>query len=143
MSRSPLLDTHVWLWWLLGDERLDRRQAASLDGMPPDERPFLCDISLWELAMLVELGRLQLDEPLHEFLRIAASPATVRLCRIDPACVVEMNALPASFHRDPADRLIVATARARRLRLATYDRLIVDSGLVDIWKPQAPDPASD
>lgn len=130
---APLLDTHIWLWWLFGDPRLSRRESEALDALPPENRPWLCDISIWELALLIERGRVELDGPMEQFLEIATSPATVRVLPINSSVVVEMNQLPDSFHRDPADRLIVATARGRQLAVATRDRLILDSGLVTAW----------
>ena len=83
--------------------------------------------------MLVQLGRLRLDDALEDWLRIAASPATVEVIPITPAVVAEMNRLPATFHPDPADRLIVATARAGRLPLATYDARIRRSRQTSLW----------
>lgn len=77
--------------------------------------------------------RLELDCPLAEFLQSAASPATVRVLPITADTVVAMNALPESFPRDPADRMIVATGRARGLEVATRDARILDSGLVTPW----------
>lgn len=133
MRTAPLLDTHIWLWWLLGDDRLGSEQVAALDALPMDNRPFLCDISLWEVALLVARGRLELECPLAEFLQSAASPATVRVLPITADTVVAMNALPESFHRDPADRLIVATARARGLEVASLDARVLGSGLVKSW----------
>lgn len=133
MKPAPLLDTHVWLWWLLGDERLGPEEIAILDALPTGNRPLLCDISLWEVALLVARDRLELDCPLAEFLQSAASPATVHVLPITADTVVAMNALPESFHRDPADRLIVATARAKGLEIATRDARILDSGLVTPW----------
>lgn len=130
---APLLDTHIWLWWLLGDPRLSSAEVELLDQLPADNRPRLCDISLWEVALLVDRGRLELDCSLKEFLKTAASPATVQVQSITTDIVVEMNALPESFHRDPADRLIVATARSQQLALASRDSLIADSGLINIW----------
>lgn len=131
---SPLLDTHVWIWWMLGDPRLDARDRDALDALAPDNRPLLCDISLWEFATLVDLGRVEIDVPVENWLAVAASPSTVRLQSITPAIVAEMNRLPSSFHRDPADRLIVATARALKRSLATHDRKIRKSRLVSLWK---------
>ncbi len=133
MSEAPLLDTHIWLWWLLGDPRLSPAESEFLDQLPAGNRPRLCDISLWEVALLLDRGRLELDCPLEVFLKAAASPATVQLQSITPDVVVEMNALPENVHRDPADRLIVASARSQQLLLASRDSLIVDSGLVNIW----------
>jgi PIN domain nuclease of toxin-antitoxin system len=133
MTKPPLLDTHVWIWWMLGDPRLPIRERKVLDDLPSDQRPGLCDISLWEVAMLVQLGRLQLDDGLDEWLRIAASSATVAVIPISPAVVTETNRLPTTFHQDPADRLIVATARARGLPLATHDARIRRSRQAPLW----------
>ncbi|MFM8378611.1 MAG: type II toxin-antitoxin system VapC family toxin [Planctomycetia bacterium] len=133
MTKPPLLDTHVWVWWILGDTRLSTRERMVLDDLPSGRRPCLCDISLWEVAMLVQLGRLRLDDALEDWLRIAASPATVEVIPITPSVVAEMNRLPTTFHQDPADRLIVATARAGRLPLATHDTRIRRSRQTLLW----------
>ena len=102
--------------------------------MPADQRPAACDISLWEVALLVQRGRLQLQVDLFDWLAVAASPATVQILSINPSVVMEMNRLPASFHQDPADRLIVATARVTGLPVATRDERIRRSRLVKLWK---------
>lgn len=131
---APVLDTHIWIWWMIGDPRLSRRERHALDSFDSSNRPFLCDISLWELATSVDLGRVEIDDPLEAWLAAAASPAAVRMQTITPALVAEMNRLPDSFHRDPADRLIVAAARVLKLPLATRDRRIRKSRLVSLWK---------
>ena len=135
MTTAPLLDTHIWLWWLLGDPRLSAEEARVLDELPPANRPALSVISLWELAMLVELGRVRLDLPLKEFLKKACSPETVKLIPLNTEVVLEMSTLPPAFHRDPADRLIVSSARVEERPLATHDRKILESDLVTIWCP--------
>lgn len=129
---SWLLDTHIWLWWMLGDPALKPSAREFLDALGPEDRPFLCDISLWETALLVERKRLVLDIEFNEFLEKATAPAAVRLVRITPEIVIEMNRLPTSFHRDPADRLIVATARSMGLPLATCDKLIRKTKLISL-----------
>src|SRR5438034_826479 len=101
-----LLDTHAWIWWVDQDRRLGAAAITALDRLPPDQRPFLSDISLWEVATLVELGRLELDVPLSEWLAAAAHPRSVRILPISPAIAAEIAALPETFHRDPADRVI-------------------------------------
>ena len=83
--------------------------------------------------MLVQLGRLRIDDSLEEWLRVAASPATVEVMPISSAVVTEMNRLPATFHQDLADRLIVATARAAGLPLATHDARIRRSRQASLW----------
>ena len=83
-----------------------------LDSLSGDQRPYLCDISLWEVAMLVERGRLELDLPLGEWLDAAAHPRSVQIVSITPRIAAAVASLPDSFHTDPTDRLIVATSRA-------------------------------
>lgn len=125
-----LLDTHILLWWLAEDRRLSKAQRRAL-GRAGDETPALVsDVSLWEIAMLHELKRIELDLPLREWLERAVAPPLVRLQRITPAVAAEVAALPASFHRDPADRLIVATARVVGATLMTSDDRLHAAGLV-------------
>jgi len=133
---APVLDTHFWIWWLLGDPRMGASAQRALDDLPSGERPFLSDISLWEVAMLVTGGRLALEDDLKRWLLVAASPLTVRLVRLSSEVVVTMNSLPSDFHRDPADRLIVSAAIALGKPLATQDEKIIDSGIVPIWSPE-------
>ena len=134
MIAAPVLDTHIWIWWMLGDPSLSQRERDALDALLPENRPVLSDISLWEFATLVDMGRVKIRESVEEWLKIAASPATIKIQPITPAIVAEMNRLPAGFHRDPADRLIVATARCLKLPLATRDRKIRSSRMVALWK---------
>ncbi len=135
MSR-PLLDTHAWIWWISGDSRLTLREREALDNLLPSERPVLAEISLWEVAMLVERDRLELDMDLERWLAVASAPATVELARLTPAVAAEVARLPEKFHRDPADRLIVATARVMKLRVLTRDKKISAARVVPLW--QAP-----
>lgn len=137
---APILDTHAWIWWIQADPRLDRKTVDALDALPHDDRPALCDISLWEVAMLVALGRLTLAEPLESWLDAAADPRTVRMLPITPAVAAEVARLPARLQRDPADRVIVATCRALGHPLVTRDRAITRARLVRRWSPEASSP---
>ncbi len=137
MSEAPLLDTHAWVWWVQGDARLGRHIVRRLDELPPDDRPAISDISLWEVATLASLGRLELSGTLEAWLAIAAHPRTVRVLAVTPRIAAEVARLPDSFHRDPADRLIVATSRVHGMRVLTKDVAIAKSGLVKLWSPGA------
>jgi PIN domain nuclease of toxin-antitoxin system len=117
------------------DPRLGRRYLEALDGLTEENRPTVSDISLWEVATLVERGRLRFSIPFEEWLQYAAHPRTVVVHPITPAIAREIALLPSSFHRDPADRVIVATGRALRMPVLTQDRLILRSRLVARWKP--------
>ena len=131
----PVLDTHAWIWWVSHDKRLGKPFAGALDDLPLDQRPWLCDISLWETATLLERGRISFNIPFEEWLEAAAHPRTVRIAPISAVIAAEVAALPKSFHRDPADRLIVATCRVLKLPLLSKDRLIMRAGLVAKWVP--------
>ena len=85
--------------------------------------------------MLAERGRLVLSVTLLEWLEAAAHPRSVEVVPVTPAIAAEVAALPATFHRDPADRLIVATCRALAAPLLTHDPMITRSRLVSRWKP--------
>lgn len=136
---APVLDTHTWIWWVDRDPRLPRRLVDQLDALPVGDRPWLADISLWEVAMLVERKRLTFDRPLVEWLEAAAHPRSVRLVPVSAAIASEVADLPPSFHRDPADRLIVATCRVLGAPLLTRDRLILRSRLVTQYRlPRTP-----
>lgn len=133
MSEAPLLDTHAWVWWVQGDARLGRHIVEKLDQLPADDRPAISDISLWEVATLASLGRIEFPGTLESWLAIAANPKTVRIFPITPVIAAEVARLPDSFHRDPADRLIVATSRVHGVPVLTKDSAISKSGLVRLW----------
>jgi PIN domain nuclease of toxin-antitoxin system len=100
------------------------------------DRPYVSDISLWEVAMLVSRGRLELTEPLADWLEIASHPRTVRVIPISPAIAAATTAIAATV-RDPADRIIVATSRSLRAPLLTHDRVILRSKTIERWAPPA------
>jgi PIN domain nuclease of toxin-antitoxin system len=132
---SVLLDTHVWLWWLLGSARLPGGERSALGRVAARGGVRLAAVSLWEAQMLHAKGRLALERPFAQWLRDAASASVVEVVPLDVEVVIAVGELPASFHGDPADRLIVATARARGLRLATHDRAIRRSRAAPLWSP--------
>lgn len=129
----PLLDTHIWLWWMFRSGDLAPTVLERLDRMAAGDRPLLSAISLWETAMLVERGRVTLDRDLGSWLRAAAAPECVDLVPITPDVAAESALLPATLHRDPADRLLIATARVMSCPVLTRDERILKSGLVKLW----------
>ena len=135
MGLSPvmglLLDTHVLLWWLDKHKRLSPNQRNLIQAADAKSPLLVSDISLWEVAMLHERGRINLHIPLREWLDKAAAAPLVQRYGISPAIAAEVAALPASFHRDPVDRILVATARVLGATLLTQDRRIIDAALVD------------
>ena len=125
-----LLDTGVLLRWFEGRQGLPPSHRRALRNAKTDEPLLVSDISLWEIATLSELGRIRLRLPLRDWLEQATAPPLVTRCAITPAIAAEVAALPSSFHRDPADRIIVATARVNGATLLTTDRPIIRAGVV-------------
>lgn len=132
---SVLLDTHVWIWWLTPQAELSKQAREALDRTAEQGEVFLSVISLWEAQMLNTKRRIRLPIPFPEWLRRAAAPDVLTVLPLDAEAVITLDSLSDRFHGDPADRLIVATARAHRLPLATYDKAIRRSRLVKLWKP--------
>lgn len=127
---TALLDTHVLIWWLNDPMRLSPRQREVVEAATAEAPLHVSDISLWEVAILQGLGRIRLALPLREWLDVAVAPPLVRRQGISPAIAAEVAALPDSFHRDPADRILVATARILGATLLTNDRRIAEASLI-------------
>jgi PIN domain nuclease of toxin-antitoxin system len=119
-----VLDTHAWIWWVDGDERLT---LAQRDAIAAEEGSLIgvSAISCWEVAKLVELGRVALSCSLEEWLDQALSYPGVQLITLTPEIAIESTRLPGDFHRDPADQIIVATARVYGCSLVTSDEKIL------------------
>jgi hypothetical protein len=118
-----LLDTHIWVWWVHRDEHLPERITSYLQR---HEQATLgvSAISCWEVAKLVERGRLRLPMPTGDWLHAALSYPGIRLLDLSPDISAESCSLPGDFHADPADQIIVATARHHRVGLITLDERI-------------------
>jgi PIN domain nuclease of toxin-antitoxin system len=127
---KALLDTHVLLFWLAGSPRLTEQQRGVIEGADADNALLLSDISMWEIATLHQLGRITLDRPLRDWLDAATAPPLVEMVGITPAIAAEVAALPSRVHRDPADRIIIATARVLGSTLLTLDRRIIEADVV-------------
>ncbi len=127
---KALLDTHILLWWLGTGTRLSAAQWNVIESAGPNEPLWVSEITLWEIATLHSLGRIELRLPLRDWLEKATAPPLVRRFGISPAVAAEVAVLPDSFHRDPADRIIVATARVLGATLLTKDQRIRRAKLV-------------
>ena len=118
-----VLDTHVWVWWVHGDPLL-----------PPDHKQIVQDhevaglgvsaISCWEVAKLVEYGRLTLPDSVEKWMMQALAYPGIRFLPVTPEIAIESTQLPQPFHKDPADQIIVATARVHNSPLVSCDTKI-------------------
>ena len=119
-----ILDTHIWLWWNQDSPQLTKFQKDVIENSR-SEGIGISSISLIEISRLVDRSRLVLPKPLGEWFSIALAEEGVLLIPITPEIAIEAYALPDEFHKDPADRIIVATARVYDCSLMTVDQNIV------------------
>ena len=128
-----LVDTHVVVWLAFDQKQISTRAKAAIDDARKNADGLaICDISLLELATLARKGRIRLDVSLESFLQEVESRFVI-LPISGRACVRAMG-LPANYPKDPADRMIGATALVEGLSLLTADRAIRRARTVQtIW----------
>ncbi len=128
-----LLDTHIWLWWLLGDGPLSPEERQALDKLAAQRSLAVSWVSVWETEMLERKQRITLQPNFSEWITMATHAEVCLLLPADIEVVLAQRRLPDAFHGDPADRLITATALLAGMELATADSRIIESGVVPIW----------
>lgn len=123
-----LIDTHVLVWAVQDDPRLGRKARTVINDSTRNSRILVSAITPWEIAMLSEKGRLVLGDDVSRWIdRVLALPG-IALATLEPQIAVGSVRLPGGFHADPADRIIVATARFHQIPLMTADQAILDYG---------------
>lgn len=120
-----LLDTHIWVWWI-DDNRELKKRHKELINENKDEGLGVSSISCWEVAKLVEYGRLELACTLEEWMDKALFHPEIQLIELTPKIAMESTKLPGNFHSDPADQIIVATSRIYNIPILTVDKPILD-----------------
>jgi PIN domain nuclease of toxin-antitoxin system len=121
-----LLDTHIWLWLVQGSSSLPAATRATISSAATVGNLRIAAITLWEVAMLSSRNRVELGKQAILWLDEALARSGVGVEPLSAQIAVESCELPGRFHRDPADRMIVATARVTNATLLTRDRRILD-----------------
>ena len=134
-SRPPrrgrlVLDTHVWIWAAEGmTERLDAKAVTAIEEAARTSTLAVSAISVWELAMLVKRGRLTLATAVSSWVEASLRPPGVRIIPVGAALALDSVQLPDfDHHKDPADRLIIATARKHGTLLSCDESLLAWAG---------------
>jgi PIN domain nuclease of toxin-antitoxin system len=128
-----LLDTHVWWWSLSEPENLSAVSRKAIEAAKADER-YIASISIWEFAMMVAKQRIELKISPEKWLSQAINNTGISILELTPAIATDSCNLPGQFHNDPADRIIVASARRNNLTLITKDKKILDySHVKSLW----------
>ena len=131
-----VLDTHVLLWWMSGDAKLSLKAKRAIAKHQAQDRSILISsISAWEIGMLVNRGRLTLNMDVDSWLSEVEKIPAVEFVPVDNSVGVKSTCLPGEFHKDPADRLIVALARHTSFPLITADeKILAYKHVKTIWQ---------
>jgi PIN domain nuclease of toxin-antitoxin system len=130
-----VLDTHSLLWWVNGSKCLSTSATEAIEQeLDSSGKDLVSAITPWEIAMLLQRGRLALGMDLDEWLDAVESIECVELVPIGAQVAMQAVRLPGEFHKDPADRFIVALARERNVPLVTADEKIQRyPHVISIW----------
>lgn len=121
-----LLDTHCWLWAQLGlIQRLSRAALQAIRSAESEGNLRISVISIWELAMLEKRGRIALPMNVRTWVEQALGKPGIAVAPLTPEIMIESVHLPGELHGDPADRMLVATARVLGATLATKDDRLI------------------
>ena len=130
-----VLDTHIWVWLMEGASELKPGLRRRIEACACEGELLVSAISAWEVGMLEAKGRITFDQECVSWVEDALSAPGIRLVPLVATIAVASTRLPGVFHGDPADRIIIATARAYACPLVTVDAAIstyAESGLVQI-----------
>ena len=128
-----LMDTHVWFWSVTEPENLSEAALDIIQRTETEGRT-VASVSIWEFAMMVARRRIEIKMNPEQWLDHAIHKTGLHVLELNPAIAVESCELPGAFHRDPADRIIVATARINGATLVTKDKKILNYPYVkSIW----------
>ena len=129
-----LLDTHTWIWWNMHPENLSQKVKQIIAGTDKYKEMLLSAISPWEFFKLLEKARLVISCDPEEWVKEALIMPKLRLVALTPSIAYKSTVLPQPFHNDPADQIIVATAREENAIILTKDERIHHySQVKSIW----------
>ena len=129
MNNLVLLDTHIWIWLLNGDNRLKSSPCLTMIEEAVKRSALkVSAISVWEVGMLEVKGRINFEIECMDWINKALNVPGISLVPLTPEIAILSSRLPGDFHGDPADRIIVATARKIGATLITNDNQIVIYG---------------
>lgn len=129
-----LLDTHVWLWLLHDPTKLSELAQTIIQTEEVRDGLLVSTISVWEVAVKSSVGKLDLCLPIDEWYQLAKTHSGVVIEPLNPIDAIASTQLPEDFHKDPADRILVAMARRYNIPLITCDTKILNYPYVEtIW----------
>jgi len=130
-----VLDTHVWVWWLSDPAKLPSKARKTVADAASDGAIYISSISAWEIAVLVAKGRLTFTMDFQDWIAKSEGLPCLHFVSVDNIVAIRSVRLPQPFHKDPADRIIVATAMTLGAPVVSSDRRILKyPHIKSIWK---------
>ena len=126
--RNLILDTHIFIWLLNGDTTIQPKIRKIIANALLEGSVYLSAISCWEIAMLEKRNRIVLTKPCLEWINDSLSRSGIQILELSPEISVESCQLPDFSHGDPADRIIIASARHINANLITRDQTMITYG---------------
>ncbi len=123
-----LLDTHIWLWAMLGDPKLGKPFQGAFERALEANSVLVSSMSIWEVGMLVEKKRIQIDMDTLDWVEQALDIPGMQLSPVTPKIAIQSTKLLDEVHGDPIDRLLIATAFEENAVLVTRDQKILKYG---------------
>ena len=120
-----MLDTHTWIWWNMNPHQLSDRVKEIIGNTNKYDEMLLSAISPWEFGKLLEKQRIGISCNPEDWINIALDMPKLRLVPLSPLLSYRSTVLPQPFHNDPADQIIVATAREENATILTKDEKIL------------------
>lgn len=133
-----LLDTHILIWLMIGDQIITPAFRKAIETSQLHDNILISPISIWEIGMLTEKKRIELEMDCMDWIEQALSTPGIRLIPISPSIAVQSTRLPGEIHGDPADRLLIATAHEENAVFVTCDQKLIAYGkdnFVSVYNP--------
>ena len=129
-----ILDTHTWIWWHMNPKKLSQKVKKIIENTNRYDEILLSAISPWEFSKLLEKKKIGISCDPEDWINIALDMPKFRLVHLSPVLAYRSTALPQPFHSDPADQIIVATAREENATILTKDeRILVYDNVRSLW----------
>jgi len=129
-----LLDTHIWIWWNMNPQKLSQKVKELISNAEMYDEILLSAISPWEFSKLLEKKRVGISCDPEDWINTALDMPKLRLVPLSPVLSYRSTMLPQPFHNDPADQIIVATAREENATILTKDeRILAYKNVRSLW----------
>lgn len=129
-----VVDTHIIIWDALKPSQLSKKAKQTIKLANETDGILFCEISLWEISMLISKSKLTIDSSFQEFIRLVTASNNYHFQGITPEIAEKSTSLPDEINKDPADRIIAATSIIKKAPLITADKNLLKTKCIEtVW----------